>query len=182
VLLAPMVVPIVVVSVGFYLLLQRLNLTDTKTGLVLAETTIVIPLAFIICRASVQALDPVYERAARSLGSGRTRVLRRIVFPLIRPALLVTLLFTFLTVFDEVVIPIFVTAVNVVPLPKQLYNSVVFASDPTIAVVGVFSLVLGAVVLGLSILFGGARAAGGGAGALAALTNTPGEDSDQTST
>lgn len=150
-LLLPMVIPIVVVSVGFYLALVQVNLNDTIPGLVLAEATIALPIAFVVCRASVQSLDPTFERAGLSLGAKRRVVLRRIVLPLVRAAILVALLFAFLLVFDDVVIPLFVTAVEVIVLPRQMYAAVAQSSDPTIAVVGVLSLVVSMIILGISL-------------------------------
>jgi len=61
------------------------------------------------------------------------------------------MLFAFLFVFDEVVLPIFITAVYVNVLPKQMYQSLAYASDPTIAVVGVLSLAMSGAVLALSL-------------------------------
>lgn len=151
-MLTPIIVPLIVAAVGFYLVLERVNLVDTLSGLILSETSIVIPIAFIVCQASVQSLDPAYERAANSLGARRVRVLQKILFPLIRPALVVSMLFAFLFVFDEVVLPIFITAVYVNVLPKQMYQSLAYASDPTIAVVGVLSLAMSGAVLALSLV------------------------------
>lgn len=152
IMLTPIIVPLIVVAVGFYLVLERANLDDTLIGLITSETSVVIPIAFIVSRASVQSLDPVYERAATSLGATRIRMLWKILFPLIRPALVVSLLFSFLFVFDEVVLPIFITAVHIDVLPKQMYQSLAYASDPTIAVVGVLSLVMSAAVLAVALV------------------------------
>lgn len=150
-MLAPMIVPIVVAAVGFYLVLFRLRLLDTVPGLVLVETSLAIPFAFAVIRASMQSLDPVYERAAESLGARRIVVLRRVVLPLVAPAIVVALLFSFLLVFDEVVAPIFVTTVDTTVLPKQMYSAVVFSTNPTVAVVGTLSLVLSSLILAASL-------------------------------
>lgn len=146
-LLAPMIVPIVVVAVGFYLTLYYLRLDDTVLGLTLVESTLAIPICYVVCRAGMESLDLEYERAARSMGASITRVLSRIILPLIRPAVLVALLFAFLLIFDEVTVPIFVTSVNVNVLPKQMYASIVYASDPTIAVAGAVLLVVSAAMV-----------------------------------
>jgi putative spermidine/putrescine transport system permease protein len=139
-LLLPLILPLVVAATGFYLVFVRVGLTDSVLGLILAHTCLLIPYAFAVLSANVRTLDPIYERAATSLGDSRWGILRRVILPLLLPGLTVAVLFCFLTSFDEAVVAIFITGIDVKTLPRQMFDAVVQQSDPTIAVVGTVSL------------------------------------------
>jgi putative spermidine/putrescine transport system permease protein len=146
-LLLPLLIPVVVAALALYLAYAPLGLTDSMTGLVLAHSALALPFAFVIASGSVRALDPTYELAARSVGAGRSVVLRRIVFPLIRPALAVALLFSFLASFDEAVVAIFLSGVHVKTLPAKMFEAVAQQSDPTVGVVATLSLLVALLAL-----------------------------------
>ncbi|HEY7557193.1 MAG TPA: iron ABC transporter permease [Candidatus Binatia bacterium] len=57
-------------------------------GLIFVEALILTPLAFLIIAAALKSMDPSLEESAKTLGSGEFGVMRRITFPLIRPAIL----------------------------------------------------------------------------------------------
>jgi iron(III) transport system permease protein len=57
-------------------------------GLIFVESLILTPLAFLVIAAALKSMDPSLEESAKTLGSGEFGVMRRITFPLIRPAIL----------------------------------------------------------------------------------------------
>jgi putative spermidine/putrescine transport system permease protein len=146
-LLLPLLIPTVVAALALYLAYAPLRLTDSVLGLVLAHGALAVPFAFVIVSGSVRALDPTYERAAVSLGARRPAVLRRIVLPLIRPAFVVALFFSFLTSFDETVVAIFLSGVHVKTLPARMFEAVAQQSDPTVGVVATISLLVALLAL-----------------------------------
>ncbi len=58
------------------------------TGLIFVEGLILTPLAFLIIAAAMKSMDPSLEESAKTLGSNEFGVMRRITFPLLRPAIL----------------------------------------------------------------------------------------------
>jgi putative spermidine/putrescine transport system permease protein len=160
VLLLPLLIPTVVAAVGLYLIFAPLRLTDSVAGLILAHTTLALPFAFAVMSGHMRSLDSTYERAAASLGAGRYAVLRRIVFPLVRPGVFVALFFTLLFSFDEAVVAIFLSGIRVKTLPRRMFEALLLESDPTVGVVATLSLVLSIAVLMVSARLG--RAAGTG--------------------
>ena len=146
-LLLPLLIPTVVAAVALYLVFAGLRLTDSVAGLILAHTALAIPFAFAILSGHMKSLDSTYERAAASLGAGRIAVLRRIVFPLVRPGVFVALFFTFLFSFDEAVVAIFLSGIRVKTLPRRMFEALLLESDPTVGVVATLSLLLSVAVL-----------------------------------
>jgi putative spermidine/putrescine transport system permease protein len=153
-LLLPLLIPTVVAAVGLYLVFLPLRLTDSVLGLILAHTALAIPFAFAIMSGHMRSLDSTFERAAASLGAGRVAVLRRIVFPLVRPGVLVALFFTLLFSFDEAVVAIFLSGIRVKTLPRRMFEALLLESDPTVGVVATLSLGLSVLVLIGSARFG----------------------------
>ncbi len=60
----------------------------SMTGLIFVESLILTPLAFLIVAAALKSMDPSLEESAKTLGSNEFGVMRRVTFPLIRPAIL----------------------------------------------------------------------------------------------
>ncbi len=84
-LVAPLAVPAFVNSYGWVSLTARV---EGYGGAVLICTLSYFPLVFLPVAATLRGLDPALEETAASLGLGRWRVLRRVVLPQLRPALL----------------------------------------------------------------------------------------------
>lgn len=57
-------------------------------GLIFVEGLDLTPLAFLIIAAALKSMDPALEESAKTLGSNDLGVIRRITFPLMRPAIL----------------------------------------------------------------------------------------------
>jgi putative spermidine/putrescine transport system permease protein len=107
-LIAPMVVPIVVVGVSTYLFFAKLGLNDTYLGLVLVHAALGAPFvadhsAGHACKASTRTSSCV----SLSLGAGHLETFFRITLPVIAPGVISGALFAFATSFDEVVVTLF---------------------------------------------------------------------------
>ncbi len=98
--LLPMVLPPVVGGIALLLALGRRGLVGQYlddagvhlpfhvSGAVLAETFVAMPFLVVTVEAAFRSVDRRYEDAARSLGSSRWSVFRRVTLPMIRPSLI----------------------------------------------------------------------------------------------
>ncbi|WP_416903790.1 ABC transporter permease subunit [Micromonospora echinospora] len=145
-MMLPLLFPTVVAAAGFYVEFERIGLVDTELGIVLAHVTLALPFVFSVVSAGLRSLNPVYERAASSLGASRTVQLRRIVLPLIAPSIATAALFAFLTSFDESTVAIFLSGVHVKTLPKRIFEALSLETNPTVAVISVFVMACAAVI------------------------------------
>lgn len=132
-LVAPMIVPGVVIAVGMYYVFLRWQLTETFLGFVLAHTVLAIPIVVITVGASLQSFDMQLVRASQSLGAGPLATFRTVTLPLILPGVLAGGLFAFLTSFDESIVALFMSGPEMRTLPIQIFQSVTSSLDPTIA-------------------------------------------------
>ena len=69
-LIAPMVVPVVVVAVACYLFFARLGLADSYTGLILVHAALGAPFVVTTVLATLQGFNHNLVRASLSLGAG----------------------------------------------------------------------------------------------------------------
>ena len=149
-LLSPMIVPTIITAIGLYFFFAKLKATGSVLAMALGHTVLALPVVVIIIAATLQGLDVRFELAALSLGASRWLALRRITLPLIAPGVLSAALFAFLTSFDELLIPLFLSGVEVQTLTVRIWNSLLLEVDPTIAAVSSFLIAVTCAVLGAS--------------------------------
>ena len=154
-LLSPTIVPTIITAIGLYFFFARLKATGSVVAMALGHTVLALPVVVIIIAATLQGLDIRFEQAALSLGASRLTALRRITLPLILPGVLSAALFAFLTSFDELLIPLFLSGVEVQTLTVRVWNSLLLEVDPTIAAVSSFLIGVTTAVLGASALLRG---------------------------
>jgi mannopine transport system permease protein len=146
-LLAPLVVPHIVVGIAVYLQYAPLGLTGSTLGFTLIHTSLAVPYVILVVSAALQRIDFSLEMAALSLGASRARTYFEIVTPLVLPAVGAGAVFAFLTSFDETVVAFFISSVGNQTLTRKLFEDIDYNLTPVIAVVSTLIVV---VTLGLT--------------------------------
>lgn len=146
-LISPMVVPIVVIALGFYFLFSSYHLLNTAWALFLGHTVVATPLVIVMVRAALRTTNPDMELAARSLGADFWRALRHVTLPSIKATIAAAAAFAFLISFDDVVIAIFVAGPDSVTLPKRMWETIRFEIDPTLTAIASLLTLVAVVVL-----------------------------------
>jgi len=140
-LIAPMVVPIVVVGVSTYLFFARIGLTDTYLGLILVHAALGAPFVLTTVLATLQGFNHNLVRASLSLGANPLETFFRITLPVIAPGVISGALFAFATSFDEVVVTLFIAGPTQVTLPRQMFTGIRENISPTIAAVATLLII-----------------------------------------
>ena len=123
-LIAPMVVPVVIIAVGVYFAFAPLGLTDGYTGLILAHATLAAPFVVITVLAALSGFDRSLLRAASNLGAPPITAFRRVMLPLILPGVLSGAVFAFAASFDEVVVALLIAGPGQRTLPRQMFSGI----------------------------------------------------------
>ena len=144
-LISPMIVPVVIVAVGGYLFFGRLELTNTRFGLVVAHTALAAPFVVVTVAATLSTYDTNLTRAALSLGAPPLSAFFRVQLPIILPGIVSGAVFAFATSFDEVVVALFLTGAEQRTLPVQMFSGIRDQINPTI-------MAAATLLLGLSVL------------------------------
>lgn len=159
-LLAPLIVPHIIVAIAVYLQFAPLGLTGTRLGFVLAHTALAVPYVVLVVSAALQRLPPSLELAGLNLGASRLTCFRRITLPLILPAVLAGAVFAFLASFDETVVSFFISGTEHKTVTRKMFEDIEFNLSPVIAAA---STLFVAATLLLMVLANAAKGADRGA-------------------
>jgi putative spermidine/putrescine transport system permease protein len=146
-IISPMIVPIIVMALAFYISLAKLGLIGTKLGLVLAYTPLTLPFSVLPISATLRGFDRSLENAARILGASRFQTFARITFPIIRPGILTGAIFAFMIAFDEVVIALFICGTTAVTLPKKMWDVIRYEIEPMLPAISTMLFLLAIIIL-----------------------------------
>jgi multiple sugar transport system permease protein len=104
------VMPPIVVSIPFFMLIKTIGLPNTKLGLILVHTMINTPVAVWLLDSFVRTVPKELEEAAWIDGYSRFNTLLRVVLPLIRPGLIATGVIVMILSWNEFLMALLLTA------------------------------------------------------------------------
>ncbi len=152
-LLAPMIVPRIVIAIGLFYLFARLGLVGSSLGLVIGHTVVALPFVVTTLIAVVQAYDEKLDQAAAVCGAPPSMRMIRVTLPLLAPGALSAFLFAFVTSLDELTIALFVTGGLSSTLPKQMWDEALLRVSPALAAAStLLFIVMSAAVLATQLL------------------------------
>lgn len=151
-LLSPIVIPKIVLGVGWFIFFARLGLQGGVVPLILAHTVVVLPFISTILTANLVGLDPSLEEAAQDLGASPPVVFWRIVVPQIRAGLAISALLAFVVSFDQVESSIFLVRGGNNTLPIEMFLYMEKWQDPTIAALSTLLILFAALVIAGAVL------------------------------
>jgi spermidine/putrescine ABC transporter ATP-binding subunit len=159
IVLAPLIVPVMILALGFYYLFARLGLIGSLVALVVAHVVLATPYVVINVEAVMRTVDRRLEWAARMLGATAWQTFWRVTLPLTRAGVLVGALFAFITSFDEVVVAMFLSGTSAVTLPKLMWDSITLDElSPLVTAVASLQIGLALAVFGTAELLRGRTA------------------------
>ena len=117
--------PATLLLMPLYVVLDKLHLLNSITGLVLVYATTAIPFCVWMLKGYFDTLPRELEEAARIDGASPWLIFRRIVLPLARPGIAVTALFSFMTAWNEFIMAsTFMTDESRYTLPVLIQSTV----------------------------------------------------------
>lgn len=146
---APMMLPHVIIAIGLYPVMLELGLLNSTAATVIGHTVVATPLVYITVSASLRAYDQSLELAAMTLGANWWRTFWHVTFPRIRMGVVVGGIFAFAASFDELILALFLTGTATRTLPRLMWEQMNDYLTPTIAAVAALVLALSLVLLGL---------------------------------
>ncbi|CCE10598.1 Binding-protein-dependent transport systems inner membrane component [Bradyrhizobium sp. STM 3843] len=149
-LVSPIIVPPVVLGLSLYSLFLRFDLVGSVFGLAAAHAIGGLPIVVVILSASLQGVDARLEQAASVHGASALTVFRLVTMPAIMPGLAAATFFAFLHSFDELVLTLFLSSVQLKTLPLMLWGDINYRLNPVLAVVSTLEVLL--VIAGLVLV------------------------------
>lgn len=132
-LLAPFIVPGLVVTMGIQIVFIRWRLTDTVQGVVLAHVMPALPYVIVSVAGVAANLGVQVEEQARSLGATAWQAFRHVTLPLLRPGLAVGGLFAFLVSWGQYTSTLLIGGGKVQTLPLLVYTFTRSGDNPIAA-------------------------------------------------
>jgi spermidine/putrescine transport system permease protein len=168
-MLAPLVIPGVILGISILAFASRVaQFLDDAFGLdwdflrpglplvVCGQFSYIATIATLTISARLRRFDRTLEEAALNLGAGKTAVLRTIVLPYLRPALLGSAAISFLMSFADFNTTLMLVGADA-PLTVMMYGRMREGASPVLNAVSLF-LMLASALLALAFMRGGARA------------------------
>ena len=136
-IMAPILVPTLVVIMGIDILFIRYGLEDTYLGVALAHLIPALPYFVLVMSGVFANYSVELEETARTLGAGPWRTFWYITLPAIFPGLTVASMFTFLVSWSQYVSTLLVSGGKIVTLPLTLFPFISASNHPNAAAVSI---------------------------------------------
>ncbi|MCE8554589.1 ABC transporter permease [Ruegeria pomeroyi] len=148
-LIAPILVPEVVLAVALLLFLNFLGINKSFGLLLFGHVIFTLPFVILVVQARLMAIKRDVEEAAMSLGATPVQTFFQITLPLMMPAVLAGGLFAFTISFDDITGTLFWKPGGVETVPTQIFAMLRNSISPEINALGTVMIVM---TVGLPLL------------------------------
>ena len=142
----PLIVPFIVLAVALLLLFSALHVERSLWTVGVAHTVVALPYTLLIVLSRLAGFDPSLEEAAMDLGATYLTALRRVVVPIIAPAMLSAWLTAFTVSFDEFALALFLAGTEPT-FPVYLFSQLRFANRLPIMIALAVLMMIGSLAL-----------------------------------
>lgn len=139
------IVPNLVLGISLLLLYNTMKIPLGFWSLLLAHITFCMPFVAILVYSRMKSLDRNIFEAAQDLGANEYTIFKRIIIPLISPAVIAGWLLSFTMSIDDVTVSYFVSGPTYNILPLKIYSMVKIGVSPEISALS--SILFGATLL-----------------------------------
>ncbi|MCK8601279.1 ABC transporter permease [Desulfoferrobacter suflitae] len=141
-LLTPIMIPEVVLGVALLLFIRWLQQPKSFLLLLMGHVVITLPYVLLVVQARLVGIKRVYEEAAMSLGANPLQTFKEITLPLLTPAVLAGMLFSFTISFDDVTATLFWATAQNQTVPVKIFGMLRNSISPEINALGTVMIVL----------------------------------------
>jgi spermidine/putrescine transport system permease protein len=139
-MMLPLIVPGLILGVSLLIVLGQLGLSLSLVTVGLGHLILCVPFSLSVMLPCFEGFDRSLEEASRDLGEGPRMTFLRVALPIAWPAVVSSLLMTFIVSFDEFVLTFFLSGSNVT-LPIYLWEQLRFP-DKIPSVLALATLIL----------------------------------------
>ena len=135
-LLSPIMIPEVVLGVALLLFLRWLQQPKSFALLVIGHVVLTLPYVLLIVQARLVGIKKEYEEAAHVLGANSFQTFKEVTLPLLTPALLAGMLFSFTISFDDITATLFWATAQNETVPVKIFGMLRNSISPEINALG----------------------------------------------
>lgn len=145
--MSPATLPTVIIGVALLQFFSLTGYTNSWNRLILGHVLITIPFTLRSISASLYGFDKSLEEASLVLGANHVKTFYKIVLPIVRPGIVVALIFAFITSFDNFTVSMFLINADTVTLPIRILTFLQWQFDPSVAAISALLIALTFVVI-----------------------------------
>lgn len=140
-LLSPIMIPEVVLGVALLLFLRWLQQPKSFALLVIGHVVLTLPYVLLIVQARMVGIKKEYEEAAQVLGAGPLATFKEVTLPLLLPAILAGMLFSFTISFDDITATLFWATAQNQTVPVKIFGMLRNSISPEINALGTVMII-----------------------------------------
>jgi len=141
-LLTPIMIPEVILGVALLLFIRWLQQPKTFVLLVIGHVVLTLPYVLLIVQARLGGIKREYEEAAQSLGANSFQTFIEVTLPLLTPAILAGMLFSFTISFDDITATLFWATAQSQTVPVKIFGMLRNSISPEINALGTVMIIL----------------------------------------
>lgn len=141
-LLAPIMIPEVILGVALLLFIRWLQQPKSFLLLLIGHVVLTLPYVLLIVQARLVGIRREYEEAAQSLGANSFQTFKEITLPLLTPAILAGILFSFTISFDDITATLFWATAQNQTVPVKIFGMLRNSISPEINALGTVMVIL----------------------------------------
>lgn len=138
----PLVIPDIILGVSLLILFSTVKLELGLTTIFIAHTTFSVPFVLFIVLSRLNELDYSIIEAAYDLGATDFQILRKVIFPMLIPAIISGFLIALTLSFDDFITSFFVAGPGSTTLPLRIYSMIRKGVSPVINALSVLLIIL----------------------------------------
>src|SRR6056297_1049988 len=141
-LIAPIMIPEVVLGVALLLFIRWLQQPKSFALLLVGHVVLTLPYVLLVVQARLVGIRKDYEEAARSLGAGPLQTFKEITLPFLAPAIFAGMLFSFTISFDDVTATLFWATAEQQTVPVKIFGMLRNSISPEINALGTVMIIV----------------------------------------
>jgi putative spermidine/putrescine transport system permease protein len=138
-ILLPRMIPPITYALGVARIFYALGLVDTHLGVALAHVSLAAPYAILVLSSTFESLDERVLEASSVCGANPLKSFLYVIFPMILPGILASMIFTFTTSYNEFTLTLMTYGPNTVTMPVRTYLAV---GDGYVEITSAMSVIL----------------------------------------
>jgi len=140
------ITPDIVIGIALLLFYNTLHLPLGFWSLLFAHISFCLPFVVVVTTSRINTLDKHLFEAAKDLGATEFTIFKKIIIPLMLPAIIASWLISFTLSIDDVIISYFVSGPNYSILPLKIYSMVRLGIKPEVnalsTILFIFTLIM----------------------------------------
>ena len=147
-LLFPIIIPEICMGISMLVFFNFIKWPNfeiwplTLSNIIIAHVSFTFPFIAIIIRSRLAILNTDTLEAGLDLGASNMQIIRLIILPFIKPAIIASFLLAFTLSLDDFVVTFFTSGPNSVTLPVKIYSMVRFGITPEINAVSTLLILI----------------------------------------